>query len=219
MVYRLTEKKIGIKPDQNGFTLTELMLAMVLFSAVLVFTTVGFIGMNRTYNRGLIKKQLSEVVQRVSEDVSRSIRSQPSNIEPVVCLASDVDCVIPSGAESWQDLNLNIMQFSSVCYVWPSQGGFFRQVGSCKPDLSKAERLMSDRYVVREPLSLRPIRVDTTNGGRLYGLKGTFSTTNIDAIKNESGVWRCRGTSEHPEVVNCAVEAFSIIINPQRSTN
>ncbi|MCB9822196.1 prepilin-type N-terminal cleavage/methylation domain-containing protein [Candidatus Nomurabacteria bacterium] len=34
--------KISLK-NQNGFTLTELMLAMVLFSTVLVISTVGLL--------------------------------------------------------------------------------------------------------------------------------------------------------------------------------
>ena len=37
--------------NSEGFTLIELMLAMTIFSAVMVVATVGFIGMNRTFNR------------------------------------------------------------------------------------------------------------------------------------------------------------------------
>src|SRR6476660_7737459 len=64
-----------INKSQSGFTLIELVLTMMLFSTVLLITTVGFIGMNRIYIRGTIKKQLSESVQAVSDDMTREIRA------------------------------------------------------------------------------------------------------------------------------------------------
>jgi prepilin-type N-terminal cleavage/methylation domain-containing protein len=191
--------------NNNGFTLTELMLAMVLFSTVLVISTVGFIGMNRTFNRGVVKRQLSESVQAVSEDVGRTLRLQPVTREPEVCNSID-DC------SGWHTI-----EFATVCYKWPDQndeGGLYRQAGSCVSDQS-GEVILPDRYKVRE-LSVR--QIDSGDGGLLYGVSGVFTTMNLDAIhqpSEEEPRWRCKGTAEHPDVASCAVEAFSIIINPQ----
>lgn len=193
------------KIGQQGFTLTELMLAMVLFSAVLVISTVGFIGMNRTFNRGVIKKQLSEGVQAVSEDVGRTLRLQPVTREPVTCDSS-------GSCDGWHTI-----EFATVCYKWPEQeevGGLYRQVGSCANDRSGQE-ILSDRYRVRE---LQVKQIDIGGSNQLYGVSGAFTTMNLDAIHQPSGEdpnWRCKGTAEHSEVASCAVETFSVIINPQ----
>ena len=66
--------------NSKGFTLIELMLAMALFTTVLVITTVGFIGINRTFSKGLVRKQLSESVQRTTEDITRTLRAEGTRV-------------------------------------------------------------------------------------------------------------------------------------------
>ncbi len=76
------------KLNSKGYTLIELMLAMGLFSVILVVSTIGFIGINRTYTRGVIKKQLSESIQKLSSDIETTLQIEPSS--PVVfCSGAD----------------------------------------------------------------------------------------------------------------------------------
>lgn len=202
------------KDAQQGFTLTELMLAMVLFSAVLVISTVGFIGMNRTFNRGVIKKQLSEGVQMTSEDITRTLRTQPADRLPTVCsqVEGGDECPV---VEGW-----HTMTFASVCYLWPvadDAGGLFKRSGSCTDD-DKKEQVLDQKYKVRE---LRISPIDMVTNRALYSVSGVFTTMSSDAIhfpSEEDPSWRCKGTAEHPDVATCAVEAFNIIISPRGGT-
>ena len=201
--------------NQDGFTLVELMLAMVLFSTILVISTVGFIGMNRTFNRGTIKKQLSESVQTTTEDIARALRAQ-SNSSPAeisTCGPTDTTCV--SYLENW-----NTLLIGSTCYLW-QESGLHKSTGSCNPD--NKQELLDSRYVVRYGPDVA--LVGTGSGTALYKVSGVFTTDQLDAIHapNSDGEsdtdsrWHCRGTAESSNVITCAVEEFNIIINPQGS--
>jgi prepilin-type N-terminal cleavage/methylation domain-containing protein len=198
----------------EGFTLIELTLAMALFSAVLVVATAGFIGMNRTYSRGIIKKELSQSIQSVTEDLTRSVRSSG---------ATESNC------DSMPN-NLNGFTLGNVRYLWGS-AGLFRDTATCSdPQSGDARRLLDDRYTV-ELLS-----TDTLADG-LYKVQGVFRTTNAEAFtvsvrqgdgssvnkpldqaiaSNDSydkQTIACRGTAETAAVRTCAVENFSFIVN------
>ncbi len=206
--------------NQRGFTLTELMLAMVLFSTVLVISTVGFIGMNRTFSRGTIKKQLSEGVQLVSEDVTRTMRAQPTDSLPRSCNGVDVACK-ETVAENWSWLS-----FSTTCYLWQSpsiedyQGGLFRNSGPCTSEsLNNKVAMLDERYAVRRALTVQQIsETEVSAGAQLYGVSGVFSTKDDDAIHepvDANDFWRCKGTAESPNVATCAVQEFNFIVNPR----
>lgn len=200
--------------NQEGFTLTELMLAMVLFSTVLVISTVGFIGMNRTFNRGVIRKGLSEGVRAASEDIGRALRSQAVNSAPC---RSEVECEV----DGWKTL-----AFGSVCYMWQTgdqaEGGLYKVNGDCRDEGASKEELLHKRYRVRE-LDVGMTQTKWYGENYLYVVSGVFTTLQDDAIHmpdpnddDQSGhQWRCKGTAEHPDVASCAVEQFRIIINPR----
>ncbi len=199
--------------NQSGFTLVELMLAMVLFSTILVISTVGFIGMNRTFNRGTIKKQLSESVQTFTEDISRALRSQPNSspVEIPTCGPTDNTCV--SYLDSW-----NTLLIGSTCYLWQGSG-MYKSTGTCNPD--NKQEILDSRYVVR--FGPYVTLVGTDSGAALYKVNGVFTTDQIDAIHlpdpdgGTDSRWHCKGTAESSDVITCAVEEFNIIINPQGS--
>lgn len=213
--------KIGFG-DQDGFTLTELMLAMVLFSTVLVISTVGFIGMNRAFNRGVIKKQLSEGVQAVSDDISRSLRAQPNSSAPVSCDGVDIKCA--NYISGWRTLKIG-----TICYAWQApgndpakhvEGGIRRSIGTCTVDNGKTTDILSDRYVVREDIVVSELSNSNIPGEELYSVRGVFSTSENSAIHfadpNIPGDnLRCKGTAEDSNVPTCAVQNFNLIINPR----
>ncbi len=190
--------------NEQGFTLTELMLAMVLFSTVLVVSTVGFIGMNRTFSRGTIKRQLSQDIQTVSAEITRTLRSEPvGGSEPQYCNGETCS------PEDWQTL-----AFGSVCYLWPistapDRGGLYKQPGTCNP-AAEMKKIMSSRYMVRsmEVSSINP---------EIYRFSGIFSTLVDDAIRfDEQGkAVSCKGTAESPDVASCALQKFEFSINRQ----
>ena len=48
------------KHSQSGFTMVELLLAMAFFSFILVFFSFGFIQVNRTFQKGVTIKRVTE---------------------------------------------------------------------------------------------------------------------------------------------------------------
>lgn len=65
-----------------GFTLIELMLAMVFVSFILVFIALTLVQMLRTYDKGVAMKQVNQAGRSIVDDISRAVRSQlPSSIQ------------------------------------------------------------------------------------------------------------------------------------------
>lgn len=205
------------KLNTQGFTLIELMLAMTIFSAVMVIATVGFIGMNRTFNRGLIRKELSESSQGVAEDVTRVIRNLGVNVSAQNCSSGDADCV-----PDWSSVCIG-----STRYSWRAvsdEGGLFKdQITSCDGPITDKKNIMSDRYVVRDfkiEKIMRTVSSSTTPfSDSLFRISGVFTTADDSALSlgdplafDPSAV-RCLGTSRVATVRTCAVERFNFVIN------
>lgn len=202
---------------EEGFTLVELMLAMVVFSAVLVIFTVGFIAMNRVFSRGVIRRQLSEGVQITTEDFTRTLRSELNNIDaPVACdgrIASNT-CAV----SNWVSLN-----FPSTCYLWNGKVNNSPVYGLYKTDESCSSRspdskvtLVGSQYLV-DSLQIDAVS-DATNVKGLYRIAGVFRTTNDLAIDFTDPI-KCKGTTEQKDVTSCAVEAFNFIVNTKGSSS
>ena len=203
--------------NQLGFTLVELMLAMSIFVTVMVISTAGFIGMNRTFTRGTIRKQLSESVQRTTEDIARATRSMPQKSGKLqLCKVSDKDIEAPAGcpAKPW-----NALCLTGSRYYWnPSKGAMYKDIKGCDEiiDTSSAEQFLDERYKVAK------LEVSTVGGLslHLYNISGVFRTTDDEAfsqIENPDLV-KCRGSAESSAVRSCALERFSFTINARGST-
>lgn len=211
------------KSSQQGFTLIELMLAMALFATIMIITTAGFIGINRTYTRGTIRKQLSESVQRVEASLAATLRAnqQAGNIEP--CTSAN-DCL--SGTSGFTALCL-----TGARYAWGSVGdntGLFVDNQNCKDifQASDATELVDQRYVVEY------LRVESLTNPGLYSISGGIRTaddaafttdegdlddSNLPANYTRSSV-RCKGSSAGSIVQTCAVEHFSTVVNTRGAT-
>jgi prepilin-type N-terminal cleavage/methylation domain-containing protein len=213
------------KLNGKGFTLVELMLAMALFSVILVVSTAGFIGINRTYTRGVIKKQLSESIQKISSDVTTLVQIQPAG-SVIFCNENDhpptrQDCP-PLASYTY-----NVLCFAGQRYYWPSSGsglgGLYKDSNDCSDStFDKSVEIVDTRYAVEE-FKIVPL----TN--ELYQLRGVLHTTNINALttSDNNGVYstqrstpgfdpyltKCKGSSAGSIVQTCAVEMFDFVIN------
>lgn len=206
------------KLTSSGFTLIELMLAMTIFSLIFILTTVGFVGVNRTYTRGAIKKQLSESVQNVSDELSAALRV-PQPTQPTHCISGGDSC--PAGS-------LNAICMTGVRYVWPTPlasnaGGLYRDTQSCDSNFSlpNAVEIVDPRFVVED------LKVTAAAGSQdIYQVKGVIHTSDVNSLtttdnsetidRNSTSFdpykLRCKGTSAGSIVQTCAVESFDSII-------
>ncbi|MBP9738483.1 prepilin-type N-terminal cleavage/methylation domain-containing protein [Candidatus Saccharibacteria bacterium] len=207
--------------SEQGFTLIELLLAMTLFSVILVVSTLGFVGINRTYTRGAIRKQLSESVQRLNQDITATVRN-PQAANPTVCTAADG---APNCPSEWE-----VVCLSGARYAWKklddTAGGLYKDAKFCGDavDTATATKIVDTRFIV-ESLSVTSL----TNG--LFNTQGIIRTADSSALTttDNSGsidraptdYWKnikCKGSSAGGVVQTCAVESFNFVINSQGST-
>lgn len=196
--------------DAKGFTLIELMLAMTVFSAVMVIATVGFIGMNRTFNRGLIRKELSEYSQTLTEDITRTVRGMGSN-------AYAQKCTIGEPGPDCASTDFSAICFETARYTWgpdANNSGLKKDNSSnCGGSVeADAREIVSSRYVVRK------LDIEMLSGegvpNNLFSVSGVLSTADDEALNlDPSEEISCRGTAEAATVRTCAVEKFSFVIN------
>lgn len=69
--------------QQSGFTIIELLIALVFFSFILIFATASFIQINRSYVRGANIKLVQEQARQVITDITDVMR-QNSNSEVII---------------------------------------------------------------------------------------------------------------------------------------
>lgn len=187
------------KINSQGFTLIELMLALSIFSLVMLIATTGFIGINRTFTRGLIRKQLSQTVQFVSDDTTRIVRT---NIQTAATLCSGSDC--PNG---WSALCFG----GTVRYIWQDSGGMFRDNNTCSavPDSTK-KQIVDSRFKI-QTLSVTP------SSDYLFNIHGVISTTDPDAFTQKPvtnpDTLQCLGTAQSSSVRTCAIQKFDFLVN------
>lgn len=107
------------KNTNAGFTIIELMLAMVFVAFILVFMSLTLVQMFRTYDKGSSMKQVNQAGRSVIEDISRAVRSQLPNDINTQNIAAGVLC-INNTMYQWNplyvgnDLNTDPNRFMSV---------------------------------------------------------------------------------------------------------
>lgn len=198
--------------NRRGFTLVELLLAMTLFTTVMVIATAGFIAMNRSFTRGVVRKQLSEATQSLNEEVTRTVREQGRNALPLNCPADGIGCLIQPG---W-----SAVCFGQVRFVWESDEdgkGMYKDTvsDSCNTAVptSGMTQVFSDRYKI-QTLTVRPIKEG------LFRVQGLASTTETAALTTPTDKLdiTCKGSAENSAVSTCATEKFDFIISARTSS-
>lgn len=89
----------------QGFTLTELMLAMAFVSFILLFIVFAMLQVMGNYNKGLAIKQINQASRTVVEEISRLARATDAEAINTTQVANGRLC------------------FDSVGYAWNTRGG------------------------------------------------------------------------------------------------
>ncbi len=185
--------------SHDGFTLIELLLAMTIFSVILMIATVGFIGMNRTFTKALIRKELSEASQSLNEDLTRALRAMPQT----ATINSDV-CTENCGNR------YNKMTLGGVCYFWRSNDNAGGLVSDTQCD---GDSPVNPFVIVESRYVLQLLTVTEVNND-LYRLKGVLRTNNEDAFVGlEEDPVVCLGSTVSTLAQTCSVENFEFVVS------
>lgn len=60
--------------DQRGFTILELLVAMTVFSVMLVICSVAILGLSRQFYKGLVKSRTQAVARTISEEMANNLQ-------------------------------------------------------------------------------------------------------------------------------------------------
>jgi prepilin-type N-terminal cleavage/methylation domain-containing protein len=66
--------------NAKGFTLVEFLLAIVVFSFILILMATAFIQVNRSYNKGLTVRRVHQSARDIIADVSRTFLSNTGSL-------------------------------------------------------------------------------------------------------------------------------------------
>jgi Tfp pilus assembly protein FimT len=209
-------KRTTALTDQ-GFTLVELMLSMTIFIALMVLATMGFVGMSRTVQRGLIHKGLSEAVQLTTEELTIALRTA-SSMEPLKCTPGSTEQGCGSIA-NWHRLCAGFDRF-----MWQDDDdgpyGLYQDNKSCYQGVNVTGNDPDTIKLVNERYRVRRLEVVPSNVARLFQVRGAFSTVDDDAFTSDNpDTMACIGTAQSKTLANnCAIEKFDFIVSTRIKT-
>jgi len=71
------------KQHQSGFTMVELMIAMTVFSVIVIVITVSVIQFSKQYYKGVISSATQNTARTIIDDISRSIEFNAGGVNPI----------------------------------------------------------------------------------------------------------------------------------------
>lgn len=180
------------KRASQGFTLTELMIAMAFLAFVLIFIVTAMVQYMGTYNKGLVYKEINQAGRTIFEDVTRSIRTSSANVrymdEGRLCVGgqtyvwntenpntnNEYDAGSPADGEEIAGIIRVADSTGSLC-----TGGL--------PDIPQAGEI-----VVASPnVAVQSFTGRSADSGRLYSLALELSTSGANAPVNIAGNIQC----------------------------
>jgi len=66
--------------NESGFTLIELLVSTVIFSGILLITTVGIISVTRTYLKGYISTDVQNTDRSIADQITQAVQNSGGNV-------------------------------------------------------------------------------------------------------------------------------------------
>jgi prepilin-type N-terminal cleavage/methylation domain-containing protein len=139
-----------IMQKQDGFTLVELILAMAIFSLVMLAIVGGFIGIIHGYQSGLASRDTQQNSRFGMDTMVREIRQSDSvTLQTNVTDGTSIVCV--AGTQSGQNMrflvnNNRLVEEAASCSSSPSVGATAQYITSSNLRVAnfQAEKITSD---------------------------------------------------------------------------
>lgn len=188
--------------NEQGFTLVELMLAMVFLSSILLISTSVIIQAFSIYNKGLAVRQINQLGRTLTEDMTRAansgnvvIDSEGSNSH-VLCLGATAYIWNTVANTRSADLPKPVKKFagtSDEVNLVKVNGGECTSDINVEVDRDLAIDMLSDQVRV---LSADVSQVADSNLVNITFVFGTYdsdpnSSVNPTETSPGSGVWQC----------------------------
>ena len=185
---------------QQGFTLVELLLALAVFSFVLVFVTTAFLQLFRTYNRGVTRKEVNQSARALLDDITDKLRvvSDPNLVKSDMTTQGRL--CIGSYSYVWNTLS----QIESGTNLTKVNGQTVKLVRidndtgreACKTPINYNLTGFQASSMFSERVAIQTLTVTPQTGGvtGLFGVAVTASTSQVNFLESIlSG--KCRADS------------------------
>lgn len=152
-----------IKRNKPAFTLTELMIAMALFSFVLLFAVTAFIQINKIYVKGITTKHMNDQANAIIEDLSKNLQQEQT---PIMCSASDAssgNCNSDGITTTSRETDYLCLPTQNISYFWTiGSAGSFQKVTGNKCDKTastKNSQNLVDSNTQVVALNIKPVTI------------------------------------------------------------
>lgn len=198
------------KYKKNGFTLTELMLAMAFLAFVLIFVVTALLQYMSTYNKGLVYKEINQAGRTIFEEVTRAMRSSSANIKVMdkgrLCVGGQAYVWNrPSGTNN-RYVTPNT-QIQGIIRVPDSTGNLCLESAGVLPNVPRPGEVV----VARPNVAVQSFTASSGDREKIYSLNLVLSTSGDNAPTT--------GTLECPpgrEGEFCAVASFDTNISTRK---
>lgn len=180
---------------QQGFTIIELLLALAVFSFVLVFITTAFLQIFRTYNRGIARKEVNQSARLLLEDITSKMRTVVSPVQIDTSQLNRGRLCVGSYSYVWNPVNkasiggwTNNQVDGAVVNLVRVDGDNGHQ--ACNPSVANITdgtptSMFSERVGVLMPNSSTPainVALASAQIPDIYSVGLTVSTTRLDLL-------------------------------------
>lgn len=206
--------------NKNGFTVIELMLAMAFLGFILLFVVTSLMQMMRTYNKGLVYKEINQAGRTINEEFIRNVRTaKPGSINVQQQLKGRI-CV-GGQAYIWNAPDTSPQNVYAVDHTPVT--GIIRVVdtagqlcalggGGALPDVSRSLATILASGTVQ----VQRFTVQQADNGNLALIDMLLSTTGDNAPVETAGEINCPAGSAGDF---CAVADFSTTITTRNRGN
>ncbi len=205
---------------ENGFTITELTIAMAFLTILMFILLASAMQMVSVFNKGLTLKRVNQSGRAIGAELQSSLRRTNADQSDAVTAkqkplgVTPVDTRACTGTYSYiWDVNGNGITTGEeytdgapvgFAKIFDADGDFCKDLTK-KPEKSKSLEMLADGLVIRQPVSF-----SATPDSRLTTFIYTISTPDIgDLLFDATGRSSCRGGSTRDF---CALNTFIVTV-------
>lgn len=225
MIKKRTDK---FNPNQKGFTITELSIAMSMLSVLLIIILMSILNIISVYNKGITLKRVNQSGRAISAEIQSDLRQAKSGGGGIgerhdedtngdgATDENDALTGICTGKTSYMwnvykdgvvltNITYADVPTERISFVKFSDDGKFCREPASKPTKAQSSVLVDDGLAINEPVRLDP---DKSNRHQLIRFTFTISTENqgSGADTDISG-GSCQGGAGHDF---CALNTFVV---------
>lgn len=197
-------KQKAPRKDQSGFTILELLIALTVFSIMLLLTSGVIVELSRQFYKGVVRSRTQETARNIVEEISTNIQYSASS---PVRLPDSGDVV------NWCIANRRYSALLGRNTPEQSPNGFVRgeSCDDLPPTDSQLQQVAGDVELLGDNMRISDLSLSSNVAGNVWRIDITVAHGDNDSLENpESTQPSCRASIE--DSTYCSVSTLSTIV-------